>query len=223
MQDNSEPSYYAIIPAEIRYDKRLSSSQKLLYAEITALSNQSGYCWASNKYFSELYNVNKNTISSWISSLCKHGYIEVDINRAKGNMRKVYLKKHIGIPKNMDRYNEKPVHNSKDSNKYNNIIKYIHVRWNEIFKDTVIPSVVNIRGARLTSLVARIKDNPEESFWGDYLDKIHSSDWLTGRNGDWRVTFDWIIQPKNMDKVLEGNYDNNKNQSEWLDKLKQYG
>ena len=92
-----ETNYYAIIPAEVRYDSRLSSSQKLLYAEITALSNQSGYCWASNKYFSELYGVGKNTISTWMSGLCKCGYVKVDVDRSKGNLRKVYLKKHVGI------------------------------------------------------------------------------------------------------------------------------
>ncbi len=71
--------YYAIIPATIRYDKNITPNAKLLYAEITALCNEKGYCWASNAYFAELYGVSKTSISNWISSLQKNGYISVDM------------------------------------------------------------------------------------------------------------------------------------------------
>ena len=36
---NEKPSYYAIIPANVRYDKRLTDKAKLLYGEITCLTN----------------------------------------------------------------------------------------------------------------------------------------------------------------------------------------
>lgn len=73
--DNVTKSYYAIIPANIRYDSRIPPNAKLLYGEITALCNERGYCWANNDYFSELYNVSKTSISKWISSLVENGYI----------------------------------------------------------------------------------------------------------------------------------------------------
>ena len=70
------PSYYSIIPADVRYDKRLSSSEKLMYGEITSLCNSTGKCWATNKYFAELYSVTTKSISTWVSKLVEYGYIK---------------------------------------------------------------------------------------------------------------------------------------------------
>ncbi|MET3616759.1 hypothetical protein ABID14_000379 [Peptoniphilus olsenii] len=67
--------YYAIIPANVRYDKDLTANAKLLYAEITALANEKGYCWATNGYFAELYGVSNRSIINWINNLEKQGYI----------------------------------------------------------------------------------------------------------------------------------------------------
>ena len=77
--DTEKPSYYAIIPSEIRYCKELPANAKLLYGEITCLSNKEGYCWASNGYFAKLYGVNKATVSRWVSALEKMGKIRTKI------------------------------------------------------------------------------------------------------------------------------------------------
>lgn len=79
-----EPNYYAIIPSEIRYDKRLKPNEKLLYGEISALANKMGVCFAGNSYFSELYDVDKATISRWITGLERCGYIKRVIKYKKG-------------------------------------------------------------------------------------------------------------------------------------------
>jgi hypothetical protein len=79
-----KPSYYAIIPAQVRYAKELTPNAKLLYAEITALAQKDGSCWASNKYFSELYNVSTVTISRWVSSLVDNSFIIRKITYKKG-------------------------------------------------------------------------------------------------------------------------------------------
>ena len=88
-----QKNYYAVIPANVRYDKRLKPLARLLYGEITALCNEKGYCWASNSYFAELYEISQETISRYISQLREYGYIEIDYNKAEQNTekRKIYI------------------------------------------------------------------------------------------------------------------------------------
>ncbi|HGH0783380.1 TPA: helix-turn-helix domain-containing protein [Staphylococcus pseudintermedius] len=95
-----QPSYYSIITANVRYDNRLTDSEKLLFAEITSLSNKYGYCTASNGYFAELYDVVKETVSRRISNLSKYGYLNIEIIK-EGNevkQRKMYPLTQSSIP-----------------------------------------------------------------------------------------------------------------------------
>jgi hypothetical protein len=86
-----QPNYYAIIPASVRYDKRIKANAKLLYGEITALSNQEGFCWSDNNYFALLYDVDHKTISRWISQLENFGYLRSIVDKINGNSRKIFI------------------------------------------------------------------------------------------------------------------------------------
>ena len=92
---DNKRSYYAIIPADVRYDTDVPSSAKLLYGEITALCNEKGYCWASNDYFASLYSVSKKSVSRWISVLISKGYITSQLIY-KENSKEV-LRRHLRI------------------------------------------------------------------------------------------------------------------------------
>ena len=71
-----KPSYYAVIPAEVRYSKNLTPNAKLLYAEITALCNMNGKCTASTDYFCKLYEVSRVSIQKWLKNLEDNNYIK---------------------------------------------------------------------------------------------------------------------------------------------------
>ena len=92
---NVNKSYYAILPATVRYDKGLSPNAKLLFAEVTALCNDEGYCWASNQYFATLYGVEKRTIQRWIDSLIEKKYLKKQLiyqtNSKKLDKRLLFL------------------------------------------------------------------------------------------------------------------------------------
>ena len=78
-----EPSYYAVIPANVRYDTRLSPLAKLLYGEITCLCQKEGFCWATNAYFAKLYQKSTRWISNVINLLAKCGYISIELKYKK--------------------------------------------------------------------------------------------------------------------------------------------
>ena len=94
MNEQINKSYYAVIPANVRYNKELNANAKLLYGEITALANDKGDCWANNSYFAQLYEVSKETISRWINKLEKLGYLSVSIIY-KENTREINRKKIV--------------------------------------------------------------------------------------------------------------------------------
>ena len=78
---DEKPNYYAIIPADVRYNDNLKLGEKMMYGEITSLTYKTGECWASNNYFARLYNVTPQAISKWIKTLEKHKYITIEYEK----------------------------------------------------------------------------------------------------------------------------------------------
>jgi hypothetical protein len=96
-----KPNYYAILTSEVRYNQNLTPNAKLLYAEITALINMNGVCFASNSYFANLYGKSKTTVSKWVSELVKEGFVEVKLTYKEGS--KEIDNRYITITKGGDR------------------------------------------------------------------------------------------------------------------------
>ena len=90
-----KPSYFSILPANVRYDNNLKANEKILYSEITALANKHGYCSASNAYFARLYEVTIRAISQWIGHLEKSGYIKTQLIKDKETKKVVERRIYI--------------------------------------------------------------------------------------------------------------------------------
>lgn len=84
-----KPNYYAILPAKVRYSEKISAAAKLLYAEISALSNKEGFCWATNKYFADLYKMDARSISRLVAELKDAGFITFKIDQ--GEQRRIFI------------------------------------------------------------------------------------------------------------------------------------
>lgn len=120
----NKPNFYAIIPANVRYDKDLSPNAKLLYGEITSLCNEKGYCWANNNYFMELYALSERSIQILLKQLSEKEYIKIVIEKNK--YRKIFItdnpEKNFGVPRKIFRPN--PEKNFPHNNKMNKKNKY---------------------------------------------------------------------------------------------------
>lgn len=170
-------SYYAIIPANVRYDSSLNANAKLLYGEITALCNQEGFCWASNDYFSKLYGVSKTTISRWIKDLKDNNYINIELVYKEGTKEIKYRYIQIcgeGINKN----DNTPINkNDKDNNTYINNTN--NNTYNNRFKKPSLEEVKQYCNERNNNIDAE-----------NFIDYYNSNGWKVGKNPmkDWKAT-----------------------------------
>ena len=71
-----------------------------------------------------------------------------------------------------------------------------------------LPTVQKLNDKRRKLIVNADKLLGDMSF-DELFNLVESSDFLTGRNGKWSgCGFDWILQPANLTKIIEGNYIN---------------
>lgn len=168
MTEPMDRAYYAVIPAQVRYDKELKPNAKLLYGELTALCNQMGYCWASNEYFAQLYGLAEATISRLIAQLERRGYIRCEMEpTAKGSRRRIYAGSFLVAPGGLDENVNTPVDEIvKDPLDEN-------VKQNITSNNNTIPPKAP-QGGRPASRKRRSKSVPEwkperfEGFWAYY-------------------------------------------------------
>jgi len=77
--------------------------------------------------------------------------------------------------------------------------------WNQI---PGVARAKSVTGPIRKRLIARISDYPDLAWWISYFDRIRASEFLTGRSkADFAATLDWVLGPKNLAKILNGNYD----------------
>lgn len=90
--------------------------------------------------------------------------------------------------------------------KYEAILQH----WNEICGE-LLPRIQSMTEKRKEHVRARLKEYPLDE-WPKIFARVARSRFLTGENDKgWRADFDWVINPNNMIKIVEGKYDDRKN------------
>lgn len=213
---NEQPNYYAILPSSVRYDNRLKANEKLLYSEITALSNKTGLCYATNKYFADLYEVENETISRWISHLKELNYIDIEIvykNDTKEIEKRIIkingipIDKNINtyIPNNQERYCENNQEGIDEKVKENNTsINNTSINIKENIKRKVFkkPTLDELKEYCLSSSLS-----VDYQYFYDYYE---SNGWRVGKNPmkDWKATLrNWDRKNKQTKQVIKSNYE----------------
>ena len=144
---NSTPGFYAILPAFIRYDEGLTSTDKLFYAEISALTEAEGYCYAKNQYFIDLFGISERGVQKILKKLASKGYIKIEIEK---NVRRIFMlsqtskseEKTEDIPRtvvhptpNCSSLTPELEFAPHNNNIYNNIYKYIKGKNGEVIEN----------------------------------------------------------------------------------------
>lgn len=70
-----------------------------------------------------------------------------------------------------------------------------------------LPKVSKLTEKRKKAIKIALPYLNEKGFEG-LFEKAGHSDFLMGRTGGWKADFDWLLQPDNLTRVLEGRYDN---------------
>lgn len=115
--EDIRPGYYAIIPADVRYDDRIPPNAKLLYGEVSALIGADGFCYASNQYFAKIYGMSVDTISRLFKNLEDTGYIRREIEKDRSGQvvrRKVYLSVSVPRIQPPDFFTDTPLQNNRE-------------------------------------------------------------------------------------------------------------
>ena len=192
-----QPNYYAVIPANVRYDKNLTANAKLLYGEISALAQKDGVCYATNKYFAELYNVSQVSISKWINSLVDKKYINFKIIYKEGT--KEILNRYLTLVYDPIKENLKD-NNTSTNNKEINNNKLLFTKKN--FKKPTLDEVQQYCSERKNNISAE-----------KFIDYYESNGWKVGRNSmkDWKATIrNWEKnqqEKQNNVKTYKSNYE----------------
>lgn len=80
--------------------------------------------------------------------------------------------------------------------------------WNA---QPVLPQVKSFSAGRKKHLAARMRDDFFAANWQLAIDRIGKSDFCTGKNErGWVATFDWLLKPDTVTRIMEGRYDNRK-------------
>lgn len=176
-----KPNYYSILPANVRYDNELRANEKILYSEITALTQKDGECYASNKYFAELYEVKENAIATWIKHLKEKEYIDIEYEYRENT--KEILKRVIkicGIQKDTTWYSKECL-GGIQKGEVN--INSINNNKKEIYKERkfIKPTLEEVKG------YCEERNNMVDH--NRFYDFYESKGWMVGKNKmkDWKA------------------------------------
>ena len=89
------------IPAEILLNNDLSDKEKIILSMILYLSDETGSCFASNKYIASIVNVTSDRVSKIVSSLKEKGYVDVNL-KYKIDTKEILKDMKLEIPDVLD-------------------------------------------------------------------------------------------------------------------------
>lgn len=197
---------YAICFNEWALDKDIKNELGLLLI-ISSLCAEKGYCYASNKYFSEMFNIPEQTISRKLKILQDKKYITIDYKKRGCEITDRYIRLtkmliddyqncESTINKNV-KENNISINNISINNKENNISKDILKESNKKSKVFVPPTLEEVQ-----SYCIERNNNVDAKAFYDYFNE-----------GDWKDSQGNKVKNWKQKIITWEKYNFNKNKS----------
>ena len=190
--DDARPGYYAIIPADVRYDDQIPANAKLLYGEISALIGAEGFCYAANAYFMRIYGFSDPTVTRLITKLEQAGYIKRIMERDNAGQvvrRKIYLRATLPDV-------HPPIKN--DTTPYQNCgeggIK------NDGYTNTSITSIEKKTKKEKSERASPLADEQLHELFKNWITRIAEDDWTRQAKNDLYFALDGFYAPREKKK-----------------------
>lgn len=116
------------ISSNILLNEELSDKEKIVLSIISYLSDETGSCFASNKYIASIVNVTSDRVSKIVSTLKKKGYIEAKL-KLKTESKEVESRQIIPNKEKLNGYSERYLQGIGENNK--DIINNIKNNYNK--------------------------------------------------------------------------------------------
>jgi len=132
-------NFYSLIPGHVLLSSSLTPKEKILYAEIMALTNKYGFAFISNLKLSQLLNISERQLIRCLNSLLKYGFIQYgkDIK----SKRLIYVSYHF---KKDFKLIEKPtIKYEVIENKNNDVVTIRKLVKNQIYIDPDIDNALD--------------------------------------------------------------------------------
>ena len=216
---------YVLIQGWMINELKLKGNELIVYAIIYGFTQIEGQLFnGSLQYLADWTNSTKQGVVKNLKSLIEKGFIKKNdkfINGVKfceyyvTKLNRVCNEVEQGIqqslipPIQQSLTNNIDLDNSND-NPNNNKVPYEKIK--DLYHEICIsyPKVIKFSDSRKKTIKARyIEYGQNIEIFKMLFEKAEQSDFLKGNNdNNWSASFDWLINPSNMVKVLEGNYDN---------------
>ena len=205
-----KPQYYAVIPASVRYCKECSANAKLLYGEVSALTNKYGFCFASNQHFANLYDVRTEAVSRWISQLKNAGHIGVTSIKvsASSNVRERRITIVVDAPKHKGGSDSAQRPHAKKVKTFNS--KETNTKVSKGFRKPTLTEVAEYVATREVDISAT-----------KFLNYYESNGWRVGKTkmSDWKAAVrTWVENEKK--RIHDGTRNESIRKTSIIDRLK---
>lgn len=210
------------IPAHIWLSGELTALEKMLLGQLEALSDEGRGCFASNAFLAEGLQITEGGLANMLTRLREKGLIQtfsvedkrrILVNLDRGNPLHPRMNPYSSTDEpplhpRMNVYNREKEEGEKDTAP-SALVSEVLALWKQLCPS--LPEARGISEPRRRAIGARLKEakGSLEPF-REVFQAVEASDFLSGRSGAWKASFDWVLKPANWLKIQEGNYANKK-------------